>query len=65
VEDLERALVACYPEIGKAKIELIVKEADKNKDGVISLEEFIQMASKHEELKITGRGFWGRLFLIK
>ena len=45
-----------------SQIQAIVKEADVNKDGSISLDEFLTMAEKHPELKLTGKGFWGRLF---
>ena len=60
--DLTTVLSQVYPEMGLDKIKAIVKEADADKNGVISLDEFLDMAERHQELALSGRGFWAKLF---
>ncbi|GMH82511.1 hypothetical protein TrVE_jg5058 [Triparma verrucosa] len=60
--DLTTVLSQVYPEMGLDKIKAIVKEADADKNRVISLDEFLDMAERHQELALSGRGFWAKLF---
>lgn len=60
--DLTTVLASVYPDMGLEKTKAIVKEADADKNGVISLDEFLDMAEKHPELALSGRGFWAKLF---